>query len=103
MAPMLRPMTDGRLIDAALRFVRTNPDLLAAARAAAPQAGCSVDALLDDAVRRCRSALQPVTQQEEVAGATDRAQVRVLQGGGRQLGARHDARPSRGVAAGDER
>jgi hypothetical protein len=100
---MLRAMTDGTIIDAALRFVRTNPDLLAAARAAAPQAGCSVDVLLDDAVRRCRSAVHPVAEQEEVSRAPHRAQLRVLQGGGRQLGAGHHARAFRGAAAGDER
>jgi len=45
-----------RIIDAAVRFLRTNPDLLAYARSAAPSTGLSVDAILADAVRRLREA-----------------------------------------------
>ena len=49
-------MNDGtNVIDAALRFARSNPDLVACAREGALQSGRSVDDLLLDAVERMRA------------------------------------------------
>jgi len=44
------------VIDASIRFLRTNPELLAYARASAPGTGLSVDEILRDAVTRVREA-----------------------------------------------
>ena len=44
----------GQIIDAAVRFLRTNPQLLAYAQSAAAASGVSVDALLADTVARAR-------------------------------------------------
>ena len=77
--PNLRLVNDN-VIDAALRFVRSNPELVRFAEAGAPGAGRSVDALLADAVARFRSA-QPVMQQQQVAGASHAPQLRVVQCG----------------------
>ena len=61
-------MQQARIIDAAVRFLRTNPELVAYARRAAPQAGRSVDELLADAVARLRaSGAQPVAQEQVIA------------------------------------
>jgi len=49
----------GKLIDASVRFLRTNPELLAYARSAAQSTGASVELLLRDAVDRVRTELQP--------------------------------------------
>ena len=46
------------VIDAAVRFARTNPELVALARAEAPRAGRSVDQLLWDAVERVRAEIE---------------------------------------------
>lgn len=43
------------VVDAALRFARSNPQVLAVAYAAASRTGCSVDDLLLDAVSRLRA------------------------------------------------
>ena len=61
--------TNGHVIDAAVRFLRTNPELLAYARAAAPDTGMSVERILADAVRRLResSAADAVAEKEVVA------------------------------------
>jgi hypothetical protein len=48
--------TKARVIDAAVRFLRTNPEVLAYARSAAPATGVSVDGILADAVKRLRGA-----------------------------------------------
>lgn len=51
----------GKLIDASVRFLRTNPVLVAYAQSAAQSTGRSVEQLLHDAVMRVRAELdQPV-------------------------------------------
>ena len=66
----LAPMNEGaRIIDATVRFLRTNPKLVAYARSAAGGTGRTVDELLADAARRYASALERVAEQEVVAGA----------------------------------
>ena len=52
-------MSDATIIDAALRFARSNPELLAVARGAAPRIGSSVDELLINAIKGVRAALEP--------------------------------------------
>jgi hypothetical protein len=42
------------VLDAATRFLRTNPELLEVARAGASETGQSIETLLADAVRRVR-------------------------------------------------
>ena len=49
---------DANVIDASLRFARSNPELLAYARAAAAQTGRGVDDLLQDAIDRVSAQLQ---------------------------------------------
>jgi hypothetical protein len=58
---------EGRVIDAAVRFLRTNPELIAYAHGAAPGAGMSVQELLEDAVARIRSGAEAVAQKEMAA------------------------------------
>lgn len=48
----------GMLIDASVRFLRTNPQLLAYAQSAAQSTGRSIDELLRDAVSRVRTELE---------------------------------------------
>ena len=48
----------GTLIDASVRFLRTNPELLASAQSAAQSTGGSIDELLRDAVSRVRTELE---------------------------------------------
>jgi hypothetical protein len=61
---------EAHIIDAAVRFLRSNPELLAYARSAAPVAGVSVEALLGSAVARMRaaapSAVHAVAQEQVV-------------------------------------
>ena len=45
------------IIDAAVRFARSNPEVLACAREGASRTGCSVDELLTEAVARMRAAI----------------------------------------------
>ena len=59
--------SEGRVIDAAVRFLRTNPELIAYADRAAPGAGMSVQELLEDAVARIRSGAEAVAQEEMAA------------------------------------
>ncbi len=56
-----------RVIDAALRFLRTNPEVLEYARSAAPESGMSVDDILLDAVRRLRESAEAVAKEDVVA------------------------------------
>ena len=71
------------VIDAAVRFARTNPELMAYAREAAARTGRSVDELLLDAVQRVRdaspaaSSAAAVPQQQGRVAAAHRQQ-RVL-------------------------
>ena len=53
------------VIDAAIRFARTNPELVAYARAAAPRAGRSVDQLLREAIERVRAELEEPAPREQ--------------------------------------
>jgi hypothetical protein len=60
----LRHMSDGTtIIDAALRFARSNPELVDCAREGAVRSGRSVDDLLLEAIARMRRAIE---QQELV-------------------------------------
>ncbi|MBV9101070.1 MAG: hypothetical protein JOZ46_11160 [Candidatus Dormibacteraeota bacterium] len=59
--------TDCTVIDAAVRFLRTNPELVACARAGAEGTGLSVEELLAETVRRARSAAETVAEEEVVA------------------------------------
>lgn len=59
----------GRVIDAAVRFLRTNPALMAYASAAAPASGATVEQLLAATVERARSAAEAVAEQEMVPGS----------------------------------
>lgn len=61
---------NARVIDASLRFLRTNPQLVAYAHAASAQTGRSVDELLLDAASRCASGREAVAQQEVIARAS---------------------------------
>jgi hypothetical protein len=58
---------EGRVIDAAVRFLRTNPELVAYAHGAAPGVGMTVQELLEDAVARIRSASEAIAQEEMAA------------------------------------
>jgi hypothetical protein len=61
--------SDGAVIDAAVRFLRTNPEVMAYLTRAAPGCGRSVDAILADTVRRLRdaSADDAVSEEEVIA------------------------------------
>ena len=64
-------------LDAATRFLRSNPELLDLARRGAAETGVAVDVLLADAVRRIRaSGLEAVSKEEVIIRATDRHQGR---------------------------
>ena len=56
------------VIDARLRFARSNPELLAFAQQAAPGAGRGVDELLRDAIARVRAELEPDDAARTAAG-----------------------------------
>ena len=58
-----------KIIDATVRFLRTNPELLACAQTGAARTGRSVDELLADAARRYASAVEGVAEQQVVARA----------------------------------
>jgi hypothetical protein len=63
-------LPETRVIDCAVRFLRTNPEVMAYAASAAPATGLGIDAILADAVRRLRSSAepeQPVAQKEVIA------------------------------------
>jgi hypothetical protein len=85
-----------RIIDAAARFLRTNPELLAYARAAAPGSGMSVAELLEDAVARVRaagpSAVDQVAQQQVILRSPGGGQREPGEIIGRRGVSRHHAR-----------
>jgi hypothetical protein len=63
------------VLDAATRFLRTNPQLLDYARRGAAQTGVAVEILLADTVRRIRrSGFEAVAKEEMVVRATHRRQ-----------------------------
>lgn len=69
----------GSVIDASLRFARSNPEVLAYARVAAARTGRSVDQLLVEAVERVRAARSvPAVAQQQGGLAAPRRQQRVL-------------------------
>jgi hypothetical protein len=59
--------TSAVVIDAALRFARSNPQVLALAYSAAPRTGRSVDELLLDAVSRMRAAAERAAAERSAA------------------------------------
>jgi hypothetical protein len=71
----------GVVIDAAVRFLRSNPELLAYAQSAAAAGGMSVEALLTGTVARVRaeagdSTLEAIAKEQVVLGAAHRQQRR---------------------------
>ena len=72
------------VIDAALRFARSNPEVLACAREGASRTGCSVDELLTEAVARMHAAVaQRGLEQRErrsAGGARDRGHLTRISG-----------------------
>jgi hypothetical protein len=71
------------LLDAATRFLRSNPELLELARRGAAENHVSVEALLADTVRRVRrSGFEAVTQEGEILRTANRDQRRTPQGVG---------------------
>lgn len=69
----------GTVIDASLRFARSNPEVLAYARLAAARTRRSVDELLLEAVERVRAARSvPAVAQQQVGIAAPRRQQRIL-------------------------
>src|SRR5487761_497961 len=91
------------IIDAATRFLRSNPELLALARHGAGETGQGVEDLLSDAVRRVwTSGLEAIPQKQVVVGPTHG-----LNRGGAQRGRRgsprvDDTRPRLVVVAAGE-
>src|SRR5580704_4543350 len=68
------------VIDAATRFLRSNPDLLDVARRGAGETGQPVEALLTDAVRRIRrSGFEAVTEEQVIVGPPYRLDRRPAQ------------------------
>lgn len=65
---------DAKIIDAATRFLRTNPELLAHAQSAAPSTGCGVEQLLHNAVIRVRAEMEGCGSARK-AGAARSARV----------------------------
>jgi hypothetical protein len=67
------------IIDAAVRFLRSNPALLACAQAEAGRGGITVDGLLRDTVARARgevgaSTIEAIAQEQMARRATHRQQ-----------------------------
>ena len=68
------------VLDAATRFLRTNPELLDLALRGAGESGIAVEVLLADTVRRVRrSGFEAVSQEEVILGTADRDEARVAQ------------------------
>jgi hypothetical protein len=99
-------MAQNRIVlDAATRFLRTNPELLAVARRGAAEHGVALEVLLADTVRRVRrSGFETVAKEEMVFRAPDRGEggaTKVIRVGGPGI---DDARPRLAVvASGDPR
>jgi hypothetical protein len=95
------------VIDAATRFLRSNPELLDFARRGAGETGQRVEDLLADAVRRIRrSGFEAVTQEQVIVGPPYRLDRRPAQRGRSSRPAVNDPRPwvvmvSPGDARGD--
>ena len=88
------------IIDAATRFLRSNPELLTVARLGAGETGQRVEDLLTDAVRRVwSSGLNAVPQKDVLVGPPDRVDRGGTQRGRRGGPAVHDTRPRLVVVA----
>jgi hypothetical protein len=82
------------IIDAATRFLRSNPELLAFARRGAGETGQPVDELLTDAVRRIRrSGFEAIPKEQVIVGPPHRLDRRRAQFGGSRRPPVDDARP----------
>ena len=75
-----------QIIDAATRFLRTNPELLGCAGVGAAETGQAVEALLADAVERIRqSGFEAIAEKEVIAGSAHQLEGRaskVVRSGG---------------------
>ena len=93
------------VLDAATRFLRTNPELLEAARRGAGETGVSVEVLLADTVRRIRrSGFETVSKEKVIVRSADRRQRGTAERGGARNPAVDDPGPRLVVlAAGDRR
>jgi len=88
------------IIDAATRFLRSNPELLAFARRGAGETGQPVEDLLADTVRRVRrSGFDAIAEKEVLVGPPYRLDRRPKQGMGSGGPAADDARPRLTVVA----
>ena len=91
---------DSVIIDAATRFLRGNPELLAFARRGADETGQGIDELLSDAVRRIRrSGFDAISKEQVVVGPPHRLDRRPKQPGGKSGPAIDDPRPRLVVVA----
>jgi hypothetical protein len=82
------------VIDAATRFLRTNPELLAFAQQGAGETGQPVEVLLEDAVRRIRrSGFEAIAKEEMVAGPAHRLEGGLTQRAGVGSPSTDDSRP----------
>jgi hypothetical protein len=91
------------IIDAATRFLRSNPELLQFARRGAGETGQIVEDLLTDTVRRIRrSGFEAVSQEEVVVGPPYRGNRRPQQRPRSRRPAVDDARPRLVVIASGE-
>jgi hypothetical protein len=91
------------IIDAATRFLRSNPELIQFARRGAGETGKCVEDLLADAVLRIRkSGFETISEEQVVVGPPHRSDRRPEQPLGRRRPAVDDSRPRlRLVATGD--
>jgi hypothetical protein len=82
------------VLDAATRFLRTNPELLDLALRGAGENGIAVEALLADTVRRARrSGFEAVSQEDVILGTAERNKARLAERIRRSGPAADDARP----------
>lgn len=71
-------LQNAAIIDAATRFLRSNPELLAFARRGAGETGQPVDELLTDAVRRIRrSGFEAIPKEQVIVGPPHRLDRRL--------------------------
>ena len=88
------------IIDAATRFLRTNPELLGCAVQGAAETGQGVEALLADAVERIRrSGFEAITEKQVIVGSAHRLERRTSKVVGSSRPAVDNARPRLTVLA----